>query len=79
MDKDQKKQEKKNQYITLEGQADTVKLYNQHGEYQKDTIVYSDKRVKHGVWEETDSNGNRVRRRYKRGEIVEEERYNEEE
>ncbi len=76
MDKDNNKEkEEKNQYRTLKGQPDTIKLYDKHGEYRKDTVIYQDKRVKHGVWVETDSSGTRVRRRYDEGEIVEEEKY----
>ncbi|PSR03619.1 MAG: hypothetical protein BRD50_05575 [Bacteroidetes bacterium SW_11_45_7] len=76
MDKDNNKEkEEKNQYRTLQGQPDTIKLFDKYGEYRKDTVIYQDERVKHGVWVETDSSGNRVRRRYDEGEIVEEEKY----
>lgn len=78
MDKDKNKEkEEKNQYIMLEGEPDTIKVYDKYGNYRKDSVVYQDKRVKHGVWVETDSSGNRVRRRYDEGEIVEEEEYSE--
>lgn len=59
-----------NRYVTIDGVRDTIQLFDQYGNFRKDTIVVNSVQVKDGVWLSTDADGNQVRRVYRRGELV---------